>query len=301
MSNYKIYDAPKTDRITRMIDRMLDSKPQLESERAVLLTESYKATEALPMIKRRSAAFSHILKNISVTIRPDELIVGTPTVHPRSCQTFPEYSFEWLEAEFDTIEKRNADPFYISEESKKDLREAHKYWKGKTVSELALSLMDDRTRAAIDHNIFTTGNYLYGGVGHVTVDYGKVLKIGFRGILNEAKAELEKHTFTEADYNERSAFLEAVIESCEAAIYYAKRYALLAAEEAQKCSDSKRKEELLKIAQNCANVPENGATSFYEACQSFWFVQMLIQLEGSGHSISPGRFDMYMYPYYKKD
>ncbi len=301
MSDYKIYDAPKTERVARLVDRMLDSKPQIESERAVLLTESYKATESLPMIKRRSAAFSHILKNISVTIRPDELIVGTPTVHSRSCQTFPENSFEWLDAEFDTIENRNADPFYISEESKKALREVHKYWKGKTISELALSLMDKKTIDAMEHNIFTTGNYLYGGVGHVTVDYGKVLKIGYRGILNEAKAELEKHTVTEADYNERSAFLEAVIESCEAAIYFAKRYALLAAEEAKKCTDATRKAELIQIANNCNNVPENGANSFYEACQSFWFVQMLIQLEGSGHSISPGRFDKYMYPYYRKD
>ncbi len=301
MSDYKIYNAPKTERVARLVDRMLDSTPQLESERAVLLTESYKATESLPMVKRRSAAFSHILRNIPVTIRPDELIVGTPTIHSRSCQTFPEYSYDWLEAEFDTIEKRNADPFYISEESKKALKEAHKYWKGKTVSELALSLMDKKTKDAIEHNIFTTGNYLYGGVGHITVDYGKVLKIGYRGILNEAKAELSKHNITESDYNERSAFLEAVIESCEAVIYYANRYALLATEEAKKCTDATRKAELLKIAQNCANVPENGAKSFYEACQSFWFIQMLIQLEGSGHSISPGRFDKYMYPYYKKD
>ena len=301
MNNYKIYDAPKTDRVARLVDRILDAKPQLESERAVLLTESYKNTESLPMIKRRSAAFAHILKNISVTIRPDELIVGTPTVNSRSCQTFPEYSYDWVEAEFDTINDRSADPFYISEESKKALREVHKYWKGRSVSEFALSMMDDATLAAMEHNIFTPGNYLYGGVGHITVDYGKVLKVGFRGILEEAKAELAKHDLTEADFNERSAFLEAVIESCEAAIYYSKRYALLAAEEAKKCTDETRKAELVKIAQNCANVPENGAKNFYEACQSFWFVQMLIQLEGSGHSISPGRFDQYMYPYYKKD
>jgi len=301
MNNYKIYDAKKTDRVTRLVDRLLDAKPQLESERAVLLTESYKKTESLPAIKRRSAAFAHILKNISVTIRPDELIVGTPTVNPKSCQTFPEYSYDWLEAEFDTIENRNADPFYISEESKKALREVHKYWKGKSVSEFALSLMDDATLSAMEHNIFTPGNYLYGGVGHITVNYGEVLKIGFSGILNKAKSELAKHTCTEADYIERSAFLEAVIESLEAVIEYADRYASLAEKEASSCSDATRKAELLQIAANCRNVPKNGAKSFYEACQSFWFVQMLIQLEGSGHSISPGRFDQYMYPYYKAD
>ena len=82
---------------------------------------------------------------------------------------------------------------------------------------------------------------------------------------------------------------------------YARRYAKLALEEAEKCTDPVRKMELLVIAQNCANVPEKGANGFYEACQSFWFVQQLLQIESSGHSISPGRFDQYMYPYYKKD
>jgi formate C-acetyltransferase len=99
-----------------------------------LVTESYKETEDLPIIKRRSACFSHILKNIPIVIRDKELIVGSATVHPRGCQVFPEYSFEWLEAEFDTVEKRAADPFYISEQTKKELREAYKYWKGKTTA-----------------------------------------------------------------------------------------------------------------------------------------------------------------------
>ncbi|MGN1129094.1 MAG: pyruvate formate lyase family protein, partial [Candidatus Flemingiibacterium sp.] len=120
-------------------------------------------------------------------------------------------------------------------------------------------------------------------------------------IIAEAKAALEKCDFGDADYAERTAFLKAVIESCEAAITYAKRYAKLAMDMAEKCSDYARKKELCQIALNCAKVPENGASSFYEACQSFWFIQMLLQIESSGHSISPGRFDQYMYPYYKAD
>ena len=84
-------------------------------------------------------------------------------------------------------------------------------------------------------------------------------------------------------------------------ITYAKRYAELARKEAQGAVSASRRAELLKIAENCEKVPAQGATSFYEACQSFWFVQQLIQIESSGHSISPGRFDQYMYPYYKKD
>ncbi|MBO5929848.1 MAG: glycyl radical protein [Clostridia bacterium] len=301
MSNYTIRNIPKSERITKLIDHLFATKPQVECERAVLLTESYKETEHLPMILRRSRAFRHILENIPITIRPDELIVGSATKMPRSCQTFPEFSFEWLEEEFDTIETRAADPFIISNETKEKLSEANKYWKGKTSSDLATALMDERTLTAIEHNIFTPGNYFYNGIGHVTVKYSDVLSIGYRGILNRAKDELDKRNITEKNYTEECAFLEAVIESCEAAITYARRYAKLALEEAEKCTDEKRKLELLLIAKNCSTVPENGAKNFYEACQSFWFVQMLIQIESSGHSVSPGRFDQYMYPYYKAD
>ena len=301
MTNYESKSIPKSDRITRLINNLFESTPQIEADRAVLLTESYKETEALPMIKRRAKAFAHILRNIPIVIRPDELIVGSTTMTSRSCQTFPEFSYEWLQDEFDTIATRSADPFYISDETRKKLSEANSYWKGKTSSELATSLMADETLLAIEHNIFTPGNYFYNGIGHVTVKYGEVLKIGYRGILEKTKAELAKCKITDENYSEKCAFLEAVIESLEAVIDYAKRYARLALEEAEKCTDEKRKLELLNIAKNCATVPENGASSFYEACQSFWFVQMLIQTESSGHSISPGRFDQYMYPYYKKD
>lgn len=289
-----------TDRVSALRDMLFEKMPQIEGDRARLLTESYRKTEHLPTIKRRSAAFAHILKNIPVTIRPGELIVGSATINPRSCQTFPEYSFEWLEKEFDTVATRSADPFYISEETKKVLREANGYWKGKTNSDLATSLTAPEALRAIEHNIFTTGNYFYNGVGHLCVQYDKVLKIGYDGIINEARAELEKVSPEDADCMDRTSFLEAVIESCEAACTYAQRYADLAEEEA-KSADEKRRAELLKIAQNCRRVPKYGAQSFYEACQAFWFVQMLIQTEGSGHSISPGRFDVYMYPYFKKD
>ncbi len=298
---YTDYKIGKSPRIDKLIDHLFKEKPQIETDRAVLLTESYKATEGEPIIKRRAKAFAHILKNIPVTIRPYELVVGSSTVRPRSCHVFPEYSFEWLEEEFDTIETRLADPFYISEENKKILHETYKYWKGKTTSELATSLMTEETKLAIEHNIFTPGNYFYNGVGHVTVNYGKILKVGYKGIIEEAKAEMKNMKITDSDYIEKMAFLEAVVESSEAVCIFAKRYAALALEMAEKETDETRKKELLVIAHNCAKVPENGATGFYEACQSFWFVQLLIQMESSGHSISPGRIDQYMYPYYKMD
>ena len=239
MEKYNSSEIPKSSRITRLVDHLYAKMPEIESYRAKLITESYKETEDQPIITRRAKAFSHILHNIPIIIRDEELIVGSNSIAPRGCQTFPEFSFQWLEDELDTVATRTADPFYISEQAKADLREVHKYWKGKTTSELATAYMAPEAIRAIDHNIFTPGNYFYNGVGHVTVKYWEVLEIGYEGIMAKAQAELDKCNVGDGDYAERSRFLEAV--------------------------------------------------------------QQLLQMESSGHSISPGRFDQYMYPYYKKD
>ena len=294
-------DIPKSARITRLVDHLYEKMPVIESARAKLITESYQATEGEPMITRRAEAFAHILRHIPIIIRDEELIVGSSTIAPRGCQTYPEFSYQWLEDELDTVETRSADPFYIAEETKQELREVHKYWKGKTTSELATSYMAPEAIKAIEHNIFTPGNYFYNGVGHVTVKYEEVLAIGYEGIMAKAQAELDRCHVGDGDYARRSHFLSAVILSCQAVMEYAQRYAALAEKMAAECSDPVRRNELEVIALNCSRVPAKGAGSFYEACQSFWFVQQLIQLESSGHSISPGRFDQYMYPYYKKD
>lgn len=301
MAKFYTEDIAKSPRVDRLKDALFAKAPEIEVERAVLLTESYKNTEGLPTIARRAKAFRHILENLPITINEDELVVGSATKSPRSCQIFPEFSFQWIEDEFDTIQTRNADPFVLSDESKKALKEVFTYWKGKTTSELATSYMRPETIDAINHNIFTPGNYFYNGIGHVTADYDLVLKVGYDGIIKKAKAALDAIDPRQGDANKRRIFLEAVIESCEAAITFAQRYSRLAYEMAEKCTDPVRREELKTIGKNCSRVPQFGAESFHEACQSFWFVQMLIQTESNGHSISPGRFDIYMYPYYKKD
>lgn len=301
MEKYYTEEIPKTERIPRLVKHLFAKMPEIESARARLVTESYKSTEGLPIILRRAKAFEHILRHLPIIIREEELIVGSTTIAPRGCQTYPEYSYKWLEEEFDTVEHRSADPFYISEQTKRELKEADAYWENKTTSELAENLMAPETRKAIAHNIFTPGNYFYNGVGHVTVQYEKVLAIGYEGIIAQAEDALAKCSPADADYCTRAPFLKAVVISCKAAIEYAQRYGALAEKMAAECSDSKRKEELWQIAANCKRVPAKGAESFYEACQSFWFVQQLLQIESSGHSISPGRFDQYMYPYYKRD
>ncbi|MGN1332759.1 MAG: glycyl radical protein [Lachnospiraceae bacterium] len=291
----------KSERIKRMVDHLFAKMPEIEAARAQLITQSYQATEGQPTVIRKAKAFEHILKHLPIIIRPEELIVGSTTLAPRGCQTYPEFSYEWLEAEFDTVATRSADPFYISEDTKKKLKEANAYWKGKTTSELATSYMASETLRAMEHNFFTPGNYFYNGVGHVTVHYDQVLELGLKGIKEKARKEMADCSFGDANYAAKMTFLEAVLISCDAVITYAKRYAVLAASMAERETNMTRKKELLEISRICDRVPENPAQSFQEACQSFWFIQQLLQVESSGHSISPGRFDQYMYPFYEKD
>ena len=136
-NSYPVESIKKSERITRLVSHLYAKLPEIESARALLLTESYQQTEGEPIVIRRAKAFAHILDHIPIIIRDEELIVGSSTLAPRGCQTYPEFSYEWLEAEFDTVEHRAADPFYISEQTKEDLRRVHPYWKGKTTSERA--------------------------------------------------------------------------------------------------------------------------------------------------------------------
>ncbi len=301
MSKIK-FTIEKSPRIQRLVDHLYANMPEIEADRAELITESYKQTEGQPIIKRRSAAFRHILENIPIVIRPDELIVGSNSIAPRGCQTFPEYSYEWLELEYDTFATREADPFYISPSTVERLKKVYPYWKGKTVSDLATESMDEKVRDVFfNHGIFTVGNYFYNGIGHINVDYAKVINCGLESIIEDAQNRINNLSMGKGDYIRRKRFLEAIIESCEGVITYARRYSALALDMAGECTDSARKAELLQIAEACDRVPAKPARSFYEACQAFWFIQQLLQCESSGHSISPGRFDRYMYPLFKQD
>jgi len=290
-----------TERVVRLKNMILLAKPYVESERAVLATEAYKENEHLPAIMRRAKVVEKIFNELPVTIRPDELIVGAVTINPRSTEICPEFSYDWVEKEFETMEHRIADPFIIPKKTAEDLHQAFKYWPGKTTSSLAASYMSEATKESMGNGVFTVGNYFYGGVGHVSVDYGKILKIGFRGIIDEVTRALENLDRSAPDYIKKEQFYHAVILSYQAAISFAHRYAQEATRLAREERDPNRQRELEQIAKNCTRVPEYGATTFWEACQTFWFIQSMLQIESSGHSISPGRFDQYMYPYLAAD
>lgn len=300
MKKLDISQVKQSPRILKLINDLYANLPEVEADRACLLTESYKANEALPIVLKRAKALEHILANMTTVIRDEELIVGNLTTKPRSTSIFPEFSYKWIPAEFETLAKRTGDAFNISDDVKAKLTQAFTYWDGRTVNELATEYMYPETKTAMAHGLFTVGNYYFNGVGHISVDYKKVLAKGFNGIIKEAEDEMAKSDASAPDFIKKRRFLEAVIITSKAAIAFAGRFAAMADEMAGKAS-GKRADELRRIAENCRSVPANPAGSFYEALQSFWFVQAIIQIESNGHSISPMRFDQYIYPYYKAD
>lgn len=288
-------------RAERIKERFMAITPEICVERAQLITDSYKETEAEPIYIRRAKALEKILTEMTIFIQDDELIVGNHCTKPRSSPVFPEFSCKWLEEELDRLEKRTGDVFLISEDKKKALRELFPYWNGKTSNERAAALMTEEAKEAQGYGVFTVGNYFFNGVGHISVDYARGLAKGLEGVIAQAEAEMAGLDITDPDQLNKMHFLRAVIMSNKAVIRFAERFAEEADRLAAGEKNAKRKTELKEIARICRKVPAKPAETFWEAIQSFWFVQLAIQIESNGHSISPMRFDQYMYPYLKAD
>ncbi|MFW9786346.1 MAG: glycyl radical protein [Candidatus Thorarchaeota archaeon] len=276
-----------TSRSKRLKQLMLDSEPTISSERAVLFTEYVKEHEQEPVMTRLAGAFAHVLDNMTIRIEPGELIVGNMGPTPRSCQVFPEYSWKWIEEELDRFDKRRTERFSISEQDKKNLREVFMYWEGKSTAEIAGEMMPEESVKASKAGLFTIGAPGT-GIGHVIVDYENVLKKGILRILDEIE-------------NSEGEYYDAVRTEMIAVLRFAERFSKLATDLAKHEDSEQRREELIEIARICKKVPAEPAESFHEALQAFWFVHLLIQTESNGHSISTGRFDQYMYPYYEMD
>ncbi len=243
-------------------------------ERGLAITRSYRATEGESPVLRRARALYEVLSTVPLYLRPGELLVGSHT----SC-----------------LGKRTLYPEYALNQLKEYPEEIRSYWQGKTVSEASREVFTEALRV---NDAEMTCGYVTGtstGFGHLVVDYRKALTKGFRSIIEEAEQEMAS-----AETQKEKDFLTAVQITSEAMIVWAHRYADLAETEA-KTAEPERAAELLEMARICRKVPEYPAESFYEALQSFWFVQLSIHIEQHGWSISTGRFDQYMYPYLEQD
>jgi formate C-acetyltransferase len=274
---------------------MLEAQPTISSERAMLFTDYLRGHEDEPTQIRLARAFSHVLANMTIRIDPEELIVGNLGPTTRSCQIFPEYSWTWINDELERFNKRRTERFEISQEDKKTLSDVFQYWQGKSTSEISNTVIPEESQLASEAGLFTIGAPGT-GIGHVIVDYRRVIEKGIETIAEQA-VERKKQT----THPNKVEFYEAVEIVIAGVIHYAKRFADLAESLADQEQDTERREELHGIETVCRRVPAKSARNFHEALQSFWFIQLLVQTESNGHSISTGRFDQYMYPLFKKD
>ncbi|MDF9867724.1 pyruvate formate-lyase/glycerol dehydratase family glycyl radical enzyme [Bacilli bacterium PM5-3] len=293
-----------TDRIERLRQNYINTKPTICYERARIFTESHKRTEGQPTPIRRAQAFYDFCNELDVKIFEDELIVGTTGNFRRTGILTPEYSWTWVDREMDQFDKRPQDPYEMSDEQRAYVREnIFPYWQDKSLEEIFLAQIPENTaKIAVDTGIIDNDSKWRQAVGEITPDYEDVLfKKGFKGILKEAEENLAKLDDANANDLDKIIFYKSVILTSKGIIKFAKRYSEKAKEMAQEEKDEARKQELLKIAEVCNNVPENPPTSFHEAVQFVWFTQLGGIISENPLALNLGRFDQYMYPYLEKD
>lgn len=292
-----------TTRILNFKENYIATKPTISATRAQIFTASHKETEGEAVCLRRAKAFLAVCQQLPTPIFDNELIVGSIGEYKRSGIICPEYSWKWVDEEMDNFAERTQDQYNISEETKKNLREqVFPYWKGKSLEETFLSRLDKETaKVLVDTGIVDNDSKWRSAVGEVTADYTDlVFKKGFSGFIAEAKAHLAELDLAKAEDQEKIDFYNSEIISCEGIITLAQRYADEAYKLAAK-SEEPRKAELLRIAHICEQVPANPPSSFREAIQCVWFTQLGSILSENSLALNLGRFDQYMYPYYKED
>lgn len=297
----KAYFGSLTDRMKAFREEVLDEKPYIDAQRAVLATQVYRENQNQPRVMVRALMLQKFLENMSIYIEDKTLIVGNQATKNKNAPIFPEYTMEFVLNELDLFEKRDGDVFYITEETKQQLRDIAPFWENNNLRARGEALLPEEVSVFMETGVFGMEGKLNAGDAHLAVNYEKILAFGLKGYEERVKDLKAKLDLTDPDSIDKNIFYKAVLIVIEAVHQFAQRYSKLAQELADKEKDSKRKAELLEISRICAKVPYESATSFYEAVQSVWFIQLILQIESNGHSLSYGRFDQYMYPYYIKD
>lgn len=291
----------RTPRIERMRERYFNTIPSITSERLVLATEAYQkfAGDAVPVF--RAKVVKYIMERMTTLIFDDELIVGTATNAYRGANLHPEFqSSSWYLSDLDEFSTRSKDPYYISPEDKEIIRKTLPYWEGKSMEDYADQVMPAYIQELEADDVLCVG--LENGVsGETTCDHEKILRVGLRGYIEECKRNIANTLPQTKEEAAKVDFWNACIIQCEGLITYAHRMAEEALRLANECKDEQRKQELLAIAHNCQVVPENPPQTFYQALQMVWFVHVYFHIEVCTTACGFGRFDQYMWPFYKKD
>lgn len=290
------------ERLTRMRNKLFDSRPCITAERLVLETEAYQkfAGEATPIF--RAKVVKYIMEHMTTLIMDDELIVGTPTNKYRGANLHPEFqsSTEFYLPELDAFPLRKTDPYDISPEDRELILKTLPYWEGKSMQDMSKKALPADILERIHDDIITVG--LTNGVsGETTCDHEKLLAVGLKGYIDECRNNINSTLCSSKEDQQRVDYWNACIIQCEGLIEYAHRMADEAERQAAACGDPKRKQELLTIAANCRVVPENPPQNFQQALQLVWFVHVYFHIEVCTTANGFGRFDQYMWPFYEKD
>lgn len=300
MENTKHFGA-LTPRMQAFREEVLDEKPYIDAERAVLATEAYQAHRDQPSVMKRALMLENILDKMTIYIEDKSLLAGNQATKNCNAPIFPEYTLEFVMDELDTFEKRDGDVFYITEDTKRQLRAIAPFWENNNLRARGRALLPDEVSVFMETGVFGMEGKLNAGDAHLAVNYRRILSEGLSGYerrTREAKAALD---LADPDSIDKYVFYKAVLIVIDAVRRFALRYSALAKQLADTTAEPVRRAELLELSDTCARVPYQPARTFRQAVQSVWFIQLILQIESNGHSLSYGRFDQYMYPYYRAD
>lgn len=289
-----------TPRMKKFRQAVLDKKPYVDAERAILCTESYAAHKNEPSVLKRAYMLKNILEKMTLYIEDETLIAGNQATANNNAPVFPEYTMKFILEELDLFEKRDGDVFYITEETKQQLREIAPFWENNNLRAKGEALIPKEMDVYMETGFFGMEGKLNAGDAHLSVNYPKLLQIGLKGYEEKTLACKAALDLTRPDSIDKYVFYNAVLIVIQAVRTYADRMAKLAAKMAETAAPE-RKAELLEMARICSKVPYEPAETLHEAIQSVWFIQVILQIESNGHSLSYGRFDQYMNPFLEHD
>jgi len=288
----------RTEQLKRQV---VDARNTICTERARFYTEVYRANRDKPVILRRALALEDTLKHMSVRIEPGELIVGNHSTAVRAAPIFPEYSVDWLLEELDQFEKRPGDVFQVSPGEKRKLREICEHWQGATVCDRAYALMPADTLAIHEAQITRAVANLTSGDGHIAVNFPKILELGLEAYLQRVQAMRSALQLTTQEDIRKNLFYRSLEIGIGALEAFIERFAHLAEDQARESGDPRRRQELGQIRDTCLRVSRFPPRSFRESLQLVYFLQLVLQIESNGHSVSLGRLDQYLYPFFRND
>lgn len=292
-------------RLTPMMDRfrdsIIDAKPYVDPERAILTTETYQQHQDEQVDVLRAKMLANVLAKMTIFIEDDTLLAGNQARQNRWAPVFPEYSMNWVIDELDTFEKRPGDIFYITEESKQELRDIAPFWQHNTLEDRGYASFPEASRIFYDLGIIGADGNITSGDGHIAVDYQNVVTKGLKWYEQRIQEALDQLDLTDINQQKQYYFYQAGLIAIDAIHNFALRYAKLAQDKAATTTDPTRKAQLENMAHILTKVPYEPADSFYEAIQAVWLTHLTLQIESNGHSVSYGRLDQYLDPFYEHD